>query len=194
TPIPTSDRPPYRAHEHAQKLLGCNVYSFDGLFEAIAAQGWPPPKSMRELAGHLEDALYVNEMKSGPHHVQICTDDDELEMVIYLFDDHYAAANPARAAFLLHDGWQLPAGAGAGGFRTSEKTRLISRDRKGTGTTYLAILAFYASDNIDGLSGAERIDGVRLPDLPPHLLTVQPDTDTRPRHPPPPPPQPPPPP
>src|SRR5262249_56745119 len=67
---------------------------------------------------------------------------------------------------------------GAGGFRPSERTRLIPRDRKGTGTTYLAILAFYASDNIDGLSGAERIDGVRLPDLPRHLLTVEPDEDT----------------
>jgi uncharacterized protein (TIGR02996 family) len=120
-------------------------------------------------------------MKSGPHHVQVYTDDDDLEMVIYIFDDHYIAAHPGRAAFLLHDGWQLPDGAGQGGFRTREPTRLLSRDRQGTGTTYLAILAFYASDHIENLSGADRIEGVRLPDLARHLLEVDVEGDEWPR-------------
>jgi hypothetical protein len=180
-PIAETDTPPYRAYEHARELLGTNVYSFSSLFEKIAEHGWPPPKSMRELASRVEASLYVDEMKSGPHHVQVYTDDDDLEMVIYIFDDHYAVANPARAAFLLHDGWQLPDGAGPGGFGTKEPTRLLSRDRKGTGTTYLVFLAFYASDNIDGLSGADRIEGVRLPDLPRHLLTVEANDDEWPR-------------
>jgi uncharacterized protein (TIGR02996 family) len=179
TPIPEADGD--RAYDHAYELVGTNVYSFLRLFHRIAEHGWAPPKSMRALASRLEEALYVNEMKSGPHHVQVYTDDDDLEMVIYIFDDHYVAANPGRAAFLLHDGWKLPDGTGPGGFRTREPTRLLSRDRKGTGTTYLAILAFYASDNIDALQGARRVDGVRLPDLPRHLLGVDVSGDEWPR-------------
>lgn len=173
--IPESDKPPHLADKYARKLLGRNVYSFESLFTKIAEEEWPPPKTMRQLVEHLEEALYVNEMKSGPHHVEVYTDDDELEMVIHIFDDYYVSAHPGRAAFLLHDDWQLPDGRGDGGFQTKEKTRRLARNPKGEGTTYLAFLAFYASDNIDGLSGAERIDGVRLPDLPRFLLSVEPD-------------------
>jgi uncharacterized protein (TIGR02996 family) len=174
TPIPNSERPPYLDHEHAKKLLGRDVYSFGRLFSMIHEEGWPPPKSMKQLVGHLEEALYVNEIKSGPHHVEVYTDDDELEMVIHIFDDHHAAKYPARTAFLLHEDWQLPDGSG-GTFTTKEKTHPLVRNPKGKGTTYFALLAFYASDNIDGLSGAFRFDGVRLPDLPRLILSTEPD-------------------
>ncbi|HUR53991.1 MAG TPA: hypothetical protein VMZ71_07660, partial [Gemmataceae bacterium] len=180
-PIPESDKPPYVAHEHAKKLLGRDVYSFGSLFTKIAEEEWPPPKTMRKLAEHLEEALYVNELKFGPHHVEIYTDDDELEMVIHIFDDHCAKSKPERTAFLRHDDWQLPDGAGSGKFKAKEDTRLLARDPKGTGTTYLAMLTFYASDNIDGLSGADRIDGLRLPDLPRFLLSTKPDVRKWPR-------------
>jgi hypothetical protein len=180
-PVPESDTPPYRAYEHANELLGTNVYSFSSIFEKIAEHGWAAPRSMRELTERLEAALYVDEIDTGPHHVQVWTDDDDLEMVIYIFDDHHAAKYPARTAFLLHDGWQLPDGAGPGGFRTREPTRLVSRDRKGVGTTYFAVLAFYASDNIDNLEGAWRIEGVRLQELPRHLLMVDVSGDEWPR-------------
>jgi uncharacterized protein (TIGR02996 family) len=170
-PIPANDTPPYRAYQHANRLLGRNVYGFDCLFEKIAEQGWDPPTSMRQLTRYLESTLYIDEMKSGPHHVQIYTDDDDLEMVIHVFDDHYAAAHPNRSAFLAHEDWKLPDGAGPGGFRAGSNTIPLLPKGPARGTTYFALLAFYASDNIDGLAGAYRLDGMRVPDLPRYLLT-----------------------
>jgi uncharacterized protein (TIGR02996 family) len=165
-PIASDDH----AHTFAKQLIGCSVYSLGRLFVEIAEQQWLPPANMHRLASHLGRALYVNDMKSGKHYLQIYTDDDDLEMVIHVFDDHYVAAHPERAAFLLHEDWRLPDGAGDGSFRCSAATRLLARVRGGQGRTWLAILAYYASDNIDGLSGADRIDGVRLPDLARFLL------------------------
>ena len=55
---------------------------------------------MGELAERLNEALYVNDMSHGPHHLQILTDDDELEMAMYVFDGEYARTHPARSAFV----------------------------------------------------------------------------------------------
>jgi uncharacterized protein (TIGR02996 family) len=176
-PIPSGEE----SWAFVEGRIGCWVHSFGRLFVDVAEQHWPPPATMRQLVGYLESSLHVDEIKAGKNHVQIYTDDDDLEMVIHIFDDHYVAAHPERAAFLLHEDWQLPDGAGDGSFRSSAPTRLIARDRGGRGRTWLAILAYYASDNIDGLSGAERIDGVRLPDLARFLLSSEPDEDRWPR-------------
>jgi uncharacterized protein (TIGR02996 family) len=172
---------PDKAHAFARKLVGCRVYSLGSLFEKIAENAWAPPATMRQLTRHLHDALYVGEMKAGPHHVQIATDDDELEMAVYVFDDHYRAAHPGKADFLLNDGWQLPDGAGDGAFATRERNQLLHRRRGGDGRTYLAFLAFYDSGNLDDLAGGFRFDGVRLPDFPRVLLAADPDEDEWPR-------------
>jgi uncharacterized protein (TIGR02996 family) len=172
-PIASQDE----AYDFAGELIGCNVYSFSSLFTSIAEGGWPPPTNMRRLRDCLEDSLYVNEMNAGKNHVQIYTDDDDLEMVIHIFDDHYTAAHPERAAFLLHDDWKLPDGAGDGSFRTSAATRALARVRGGKGRTYLPILGFYASDNIDALAYSYRLDGLRLPDLARFLLCTELDED-----------------
>src|SRR5262249_15997581 len=94
-----------RATERMKEHLGGEVYPFERLFVAIAERGLAPPRTARELAEGLENALYIGEIKASPHVIQVLTDDDEIELAWYFFDDEYLAKHAGRAAFLLHDEW-----------------------------------------------------------------------------------------
>jgi uncharacterized protein (TIGR02996 family) len=169
-------QPDWAGLKLAEQLVGRDVYSFGSLFGHIHEHGWRAPKSMKVLAGHLEEALYVNEMTHGPHHVQILTDDDELEMAIYLFDDEYVAKHPDRAAFLMGDGWRLPDGGKFGEFKPSGGKKVLPGAVAGDGRTYFAHFAAYDGGGLSDLTPGEMtgvIEGVRVPDLPRFFLTPE---------------------
>jgi uncharacterized protein (TIGR02996 family) len=151
------------------------VYGFDSLFAAIGEEGLPVPRSASELRGELEEHLYVEgELLFTPHCIQVLTDDDELEMAYYFFDDHFLAKHADRAAFLLNDGWRLPGGEGDGAFRASVKTTEILPAGKDAGKTYCVFLAYYDSGNLIDIESGWHFRGVRLPDLCRHLATATP--------------------
>jgi uncharacterized protein (TIGR02996 family) len=157
------------AHRYAEEVLGTGVYGFASLFDAIAEHSVAPPRSNRALQEALEQHLYVEgEVLFSSHLVQVLTDDDDIQLAYYFFDDEYLAKHGKRAAFLLHEGWQMPPGAGASGFRAAEKTTRVGKAR-GEGTTYLVFHDFWDSGNLDDIEGAFRIDGVRLPQLAQYL-------------------------
>jgi uncharacterized protein (TIGR02996 family) len=161
------------AHEHAEQLLGCHVYMFSRLFVRIAEENWPPPEDAAGLEACLDRSLYNSlGVECSEHAVQVGTDDDELEMAMYFFDDHFLKKHGKLAAFLLHEDWKLPGGQREGRFRPAEEcTDLL---HEGKGATYAVFLTFYASDNLDGLEGGYRIKGVRLPELGRYLETLDP--------------------
>lgn len=170
-----NEQPTWEASSYAEKLIGRSVYSFGSLFGSIHEHNWPPPKSMKQLAGHLETALYVNEFNSGPHHVQVMTDDDELEMAIYIFDDHYAAKHPERCAFLIREDWVLPDGGAVEKFR-QRGARIGKSLVAGEGCTYIAHFAAYDSCGLSDLESSvvcDVIPNVRVPDLPRYLIALQ---------------------
>jgi uncharacterized protein (TIGR02996 family) len=165
------------ADDYASELLGgLHVYSIGSIFTADDDEGErKPPKTMRDVHEWFGD-MYVNEQKNGPHSIQILTDDDELEMAVYVFDGHYRKANPGKADFLLLDGWELPDGDAEGTWKPPPTARirdLNGKPKPGEPVTYAAFLAHYDSWNLEGLGGGERVAGVRLPDLARFLLTEQ---------------------
>src|SRR5262245_26286829 len=94
---------------YADQLPGCPGHGSGSLFHAIAEHSLSPPASGAMLKRLLGRYLYVEgEVRCRPHVVQVLTDDDELEMAYYFFDDHYLAEHGDRAAFLLHEDWRLP--------------------------------------------------------------------------------------
>jgi uncharacterized protein (TIGR02996 family) len=164
-----------QANDHVRKLFGCHVYGLSSLFEHIAEHSLPPPASSAALKQALEEHLYAEgEVLYRPHSIQVLTDDDELEMAYYFFDDHFLAGHADRAAFILREGWRLPVASGAGAFRPGVPVRKLEPAGRGDGVTYLAFLAWYDSANLDDLEGAWSIRGVRLPDLARHLATTIP--------------------
>lgn len=161
-----------QAFAYEMELIGRNVYGLANLFKLIAEARWPPPRTISELVGRLRDALYVNEMRHGPHHVEILTDDDELEMTISVLDDHYLRKRPDRAAFLVREDWRLPDGAADGGCRPRTKTPKLKPNGGGEGATYLCFLSFFDSGNLSDLGDSEVriIPGVWLPGLARYLI------------------------
>jgi uncharacterized protein (TIGR02996 family) len=153
-----------------EREMGCRIYSFFDLFwlraEEEGEKELPSPTNAAELAGLVQRVYNDEVICQSEHCVQVYTDDDELEMAWYLFDDHFLKKHGELAAFLLHDDWKLPAGEGQKPGRPSEKTTRLVQAKHGEGATYAVFLGFYnSSDNLDCLGPAQRIDGVRLPEL-----------------------------
>jgi uncharacterized protein (TIGR02996 family) len=167
----------HRAFDHGLALLGgLQVYSFGSLFKGIAEHGTPPPEDMDGVAAGFE-YLYTNEVQHGRHHLQLLTDDDETEMAIYLFDDHYRAAHPGKADFLLHEGWELPEGDADGRRRALPATHAFGPKGDGEGRLYPICLAAFDSSNLTDLGDSlPRLDGVRLDGLCRFLL-LHPEED-----------------
>ncbi len=166
--------------EWTKARLGCDVYGFASLFEAAQEQDLEPPKTDQALRDHLSKHLYAEgDILYCPHALQVLTDDDEIELAYYVFDDHYLEEHPGRAAYLLHDDWRLPTTSGESSFEPTIPTKRIGPPGSGAGATYLAFLAFYDSGSLTDLDteGPRRIDGVRVPDLGDYLRRAQPDDE-----------------
>jgi uncharacterized protein (TIGR02996 family) len=165
------------AYRYAEDLLDrLSVYSFGSMF--FAKSGYPPrtrPETMADVHDWFQ-AMYDPTPANGPHHVQIMTDDDELDMAVYVFDDHYRAANPGKADFLLLDGWELPGGAASGSAGDFGTIRTERATPAGGSDGFL-----YATDLSPGPENLReknacdyvtRIDGLRVPELARYLLTT----------------------
>ncbi len=158
--------------------LGCEVYGFASIFEAARDETLPPPETDRKLKSYLEEHLYVEgEVHFDPHAIQVLTDDDEIELAYFLFDDRYLRENPGRAAYLLHEEWSLPTTSSEVPSRPEIEVKQLGPPGAGMGTTYLAFLACYDSLNLTDLyvEGPCRIEGVRLPQFCDLLMKAKPD-------------------
>jgi hypothetical protein len=166
------------ASEWVKTEIGADVYGFASIFEAARDESLPPPPSDRKLKSYLEKHLYVEgEIRCKPHVLQVLTDDDEIELAYYIFDDHYLGEHPGRAAYLLHEDWQLPITGGEAPYQPGVAARPVQPPGAGEGETYLAFLAFYDSGgltDLDEFGGPCRIEGVRVPELAEYLRGATP--------------------
>jgi uncharacterized protein (TIGR02996 family) len=155
------------ADKRLPALIGFDIYGFPSLFGRAHEQNLPAPKDDAQLGEYLAAHLYSEgPILAEPHRITVQTDDDELEVCYYIFDDAYLAEHGARAAYLLNEGWRLPAEhAEAGTFEPSEPTLAEGPTGGGTGATYLVLLTYEDSANLSDMRGASRIEGVRIPDL-----------------------------
>jgi uncharacterized protein (TIGR02996 family) len=159
-----------------EETFGCpHIYGLDSLFSAIGEHSLPPPDNSVELTRYLRRHLYVEGqmLTSLPHCLQVLTNDDELDLAYYFYDDYYLKIYSWQAAYLLHDDWKLPANWGGGGFRATEPTTLLKPEGRGEGTTYLALSTCWEGGNLSSPDPMQafRIKGVRLPELGRFLVT-----------------------
>lgn len=167
--------PEYPAGTYAEELLGTHVYGFGSLFERIGEHALAPPADEKTLWRLLRANLYVEgEIRTAPHCVQVLTDDDEMELAYYFFDDDFLAEHGARAAFLLNEDWRLPGGHAEVGHPSPVPTTALAPRRRGPGVTYLVFHGYSDSLNLTDLGGGYRFSGLRLPDLTRHLARSTP--------------------
>lgn len=170
------------AYAYARELLGgLNVYSFGSLFYTRPGDGSSAgrPETM-EAVHEWFQSMYDPTIEAGPHHVQILTDDDEIDMAVLICDDHYRAENPGKVDFLLLPDWELPGGASDGPPPDLSAIRTEAAEPRGEGDGVLYVFREEAqSDNLrdkNAYDHANCVPGLRVPDLARHLLCA-PETE-----------------
>jgi Cyclic nucleotide-binding domain len=155
--------------------LGDEVYGLDSVFVEAHDHGIPPPATWQELGAVLTEHLYVeHEVRVDEHSVRASTDDDTIYLAYYCFDDTLAYARPDRAAWLLHQTWELPSDTGPGEpFQPVVPVRPLLPAGDGEGATYVVLPVD------DDVLWYERrrpwvLPGVRLPQLAGWLRLVAP--------------------
>lgn len=156
--------------------LGGFVYGLSSLFDAAKEHALAPPGSTDELRALLREHLYVEggpeNIRVDDHSVRVLTDDDEVRLAYFFFDDAAIAAHPHRLAYLLLDEPRLPASASDTGLDLSRGLDSFEPRGTGAGATYACLFTFYDGDSLPGTSGV--FEGVRLPELAAHLRAVVP--------------------
>jgi uncharacterized protein (TIGR02996 family) len=163
------------ADERLIEVLGYGGWPLFVPFIQSAEQGLPPPESIEEVAVRMGAYAAIKVSSSSPHVLEMMTEDDGEGGAVYFFAGHFLKQSGARAAYLLHDGWRLPSGSGAGRFTPTAETIELEPGGDGLGATYAVFLVRESKYPIDDLQPAWRIHGVRLPDLARHLLAAPPE-------------------
>jgi hypothetical protein len=157
--------------------LGGEVDGLDSVFVAARQQGLDMPGSWQELRALLEAALAVEyEVRTDAHSVRAHTNNEDVYLAHYFFDDALAASRGDRLAWLLHDGWELPTDTGPSGpFQPGVPIRPLAPPSAGPGATYVVPPVDH-----DPLWWATTrpwtVGGVRLPELAAWLRAVIPVT------------------
>ena len=158
--------------------LGGHVYGFGSLLAAAREHKLAAPKSTTALRAMLHKHLYVEggpeNIRVDDHSVRVCTDDDEVSLAYYFFDDEAVRVHQDQIAWLLEEDPLLLDDDEDGGFEPPAGAEIHAMEPAGAGegATYACLLTFYDSDTIPGQACVFR--GVRLPDLAEHLRRVVP--------------------
>jgi hypothetical protein len=157
--------------------LGCFWAGLAAFFQAAADRQLPPPQTPQELEALLAAHLpHQGGLLCRPGCVQALAADGPVEAACYLFDDSYLQGAPRAAAFLLHDGWELPAAAVDDWYSPEVPTRALTPSGRGVGSSYLAFLSQDARGLRD-LGLPWRVAGLRLPELCGWLAAARPGGD-----------------
>jgi hypothetical protein len=156
-----------------------DFYGFGSLFEAIGKYRLGAPETSEHLDLILAEHLYVEgEIHFRPHAIQVLTNDNELDVAYYIFDDHFLKEHGSVATFLLRESWELPTSSCAGVFSHSEPCTTLPDGTVSSGTVYCSFHAEHGSGGqLSDDVGAWSIPGIRLTDLPRYLASRVPGVD-----------------
>jgi len=139
--------------------------AFSQVFQQMEEE--EPPQTWSQLEAFLaacptEGAILVSE-----HAIQGITDDDEIDMAWYLFDEEFAKANPGRVHYLLHDDWRMDETVGVAGVVPVQIKMKAGNPGKegGEGQVYCVFASAQDGMTISEITGNVRFDGMRLPEL-----------------------------
>jgi uncharacterized protein (TIGR02996 family) len=120
---------------------------------------------------------YVEEEGHGPHHLQILTEDDDNQVAVYLFDDHFRALAPGLTDFLLLDGWELPGTWSDTRLPWLPRSARLAHSSAAEGAVYAVRLFTDCRSTLEDLDGGVQVQGIRVPDRCRYLLTHSDEED-----------------
>jgi hypothetical protein len=163
--------------EVVSNSLGGSVHGLASLFETVKERSLHTPRTTAALSKLLHEQLKV---EGGPeaihldaHTLSVFTDDDEVRLAYFFFDQEALSKNPGLLTYLLHDAPSLPEGTADKPFVPLTPVHAIGPAGSGEGATYACLLTFYDGDSLPGK--AVVFPGVRYEGLIDHLVQVQPE-------------------
>ncbi len=169
--------------------FGFSVYGLGSIFQSAGEQNLASPKNDRTLKEYVAKHLYTESTAEyRPHFLQVYTNDDEIELCYFIFDDHFLKTNSSSMAFLMHDDWELPTEfteptdiqpantifKHKRNIKTERAKPFAKSDDK-QGRVYFATSVCIDSANLDPIKPVV-FSGLRLPDFPRLLFAKTPDT------------------
>ncbi|SMC85770.1 hypothetical protein [Lentzea albidocapillata] len=164
-----------------ERELGADVYGLHTIFDAALRHDLPVPASTDELRAVLHEHLYVeggeDHVRLDDHSLRVRTDDDEVELAYFFFDDTVIAESTDRLTYLLHEEWPLPDTAGTATHFTPSVSVVRAGPPGTDGTsTYAVLLTFYDGESL-AITTPWEFAGVALNNLPAYLRAVEPTPD-----------------
>jgi hypothetical protein len=173
-----------RSSDWLQSELDCDPYGLSSIFSAARREKLSCPRSDAKLFSLLREYLYVeSDRKKGilcqRGAIQVYTDDDNLDVSYYFWDDRYLAKHADRAAFIGLRGWRLPTKAGKGPYKAPVPVRTIPTGCDGRGGIYLVTIQEPSKCELLSLKDnpPRFLPGLRLPDLPDFLRGRRPEPE-----------------
>lgn len=156
--------------------LGVDVYGLDSIFSKVRELDLPRPETTAQLRTLLHEHLYVEGgsdfIRLDEHSLRVRTDDDEVELAYFFFEDDVVAAAPDRLAYLLHEDWPLPDHtAPPGPFAPDVVVTPVGPSGEGEVSTYAVFSTFYDGESL-ACSRPLVFPGVDLRALARHLRTA----------------------
>jgi len=162
--------------EVARVDLGGYVYGFETLLAAAREHKLAAPKSTAALRAMLCKHLYVEggpeNIRVDDHTLRVLTDDDEVQLAYYFFDDEAVREHPESVAWLLEEDPAIVDGDEDGAYQPSVAVPPLEPAGRGEGATYACLFTFYDGESLPGQAAVFR--GARLPELAAHLREVVP--------------------
>ena len=171
-------------NDNYSELLGTNVYGFpiriepklkpkkQSFFDKILGKKQieepidnpeiEKPKNFEELLDFLKNGLYSNEIQGNKQCIKVGTDDDEIELAYFFFDDDYRSKNEEKLAIWFNP--ILPTKFGTVGKELKNKFPKISAKGNSQGCTYFLSSPIYDGSNLEDMT-LIKIDGVRIDGL-----------------------------
>ncbi|GAA5496478.1 hypothetical protein Rhal01_02662 [Rubritalea halochordaticola] len=157
------------AEKRTEKILQGHVYGFEDVWEAMWDQRKDPPQNLEQLREFIESIDYFEgELCYQDGAIECLTNNDDIDISWYLFDEQYAQENRDRVAYLLHDDWRLPESvtSGVGPFPGGPAKELSEGSLEAQqGSVYCLFLSALDGQTLSDITGAYRFKGVSLPDF-----------------------------
>lgn len=147
-------------------FLGVRAYGFP-ISDYKTEEPVPLPLDLNDLKTKIESFIYSNKVIVSENCVEVFTDDDEIELAWYVFDEKFASENSGKVSIWFNE--TLPTSFENDPYSGKLEGKTVFPKGNGECNTYYMASTIYDSSHIEDLEGVYRIKGVNLPELTEYL-------------------------
>lgn len=162
----------YQFLDNVYEYIGIDIYGFWGPFRKYDEKGFDekishkhPPQDFKQIEEYLRRGYCNQVVLEENNYVQVFTDDDEMELAYYIFDDSYIEQNPIKTEYLIREAYELPTVHARDS--TFHKFEHYTKELELHPNSHQTMCCFFENVSGDNISYKNHllIKGLRLPEL-----------------------------